>query len=72
MRYRFLPAVAIFLLTVIAFVGAVTDGHLHLDDWGYTYGCAFVKDGFSFANVLHAFRDIGNGGIWMPLTSIWP
>ena len=70
MRYRFLPAVAIFLLTVIAFVGAVTDGHLHLDDWGYTYGCAFVKDGFSFANVLHAFRDIGNGGIWMPLTSI--
>lgn len=63
-------AAFIFLLTVLAFVGAVTDGHLHLDDWGYTYGCAFVKDGFSFTNVLQAFRDIGNGGIWMPLTSI--
>ena len=70
MRCLFLSIAAIFLLTVGAFVGAITDGHLHLDDWGYTYGCAFVKDGFSFANVLHAFRDIGNGGIWMPLTSI--
>ena len=63
-------AAFIFLVTVLAFAGAVTDGHLHLDDWGYTYGCAFVKDGFSFTNVLQAFRDIGNGGIWMPLTSI--
>ena len=70
MRRLFLSVATIFLLTVFAFVGAITDGHLHLDDWGYTYGCAFVKDGFSFANVLHAFLDIGNGGIWMPLTSI--
>ena len=70
MRHSFLSAAAIFLLTVIAFVGAVTDGHLHLDDWGYTYGCAFVKDGFSVANVVKAFLDLGNGGIWMPLTSL--
>ena len=70
MRHSFLSAAAIFLLTVIAFVGAVTDGHLHLDDWGYTYGCAFVKDGFSVSNVVKAFFDLGNGGIWMPLTSL--
>ena len=70
MRHSFLSAAAIFLLTVITFVGAVTDGHLHLDDWGYTYGCAFVKDGFSVANVVKAFLDLGNGGIWMPLTSL--
>ena len=70
MRHSFLSVAIVFLLTVGVFAGAVTGGHLHLDDWGYTYGCAFVKDGFSFGNALQAFLDIGNGGIWMPLTSL--
>ena len=69
-KFNLLAAAVSFLLTVGVFVGAVTDGHLHLDDWGYTYGCAFVKDGLSLGNVLRAFCDFGNGGIWMPLTSI--
>ncbi len=63
-------AAGAFLLTVGAFAGAVTGGHLHLDDWGYTYGCAFVKDGLGAGNLLRAFSDVGNGGIWMPLTYI--
>ena len=58
-------AVAAFCLAV-----AATDSHLSLDDWGYVYGCPFVKDGLSFANIKAAFATLGHGGIWMPLTYV--
>ena len=60
------------LLGAIAALYAQTAGfvNLRLDDWGYTAGCPFVKDGFSFANVGRAFADFGNGAIWMPITYI--
>ena len=63
-------ALAVFLITLCAFAGAITGGHLHLDDWGYTYGCPFVKDGLSWNNIVRAFLDPGNGGIWMPVTYV--
>ena len=62
----------VFLLGMVCAVFAVgvTNGHLNLDDWGYTAGCAFVRGGLSPANVRAAFADLGHGGIWMPLTSV--
>lgn len=58
----------LFLVTCAVFAVGVTNGHLNLDDWGYTAGCAFVRGGLSPANVRTAFADLGHGGIWMPLT----
>ena len=43
---------------------------LRLDDHDYTYRCAFVKDGLSWANVREAFTNVRHGGIWMPVTYI--
>lgn len=65
---RGLPELLLALVTVLAFIGAFTDGHLQLDDWGYTLGCPFVKDGVSWSAIRAAFSDFGHGGIWMPLT----
>ena len=58
-----LAAVALFAPT-FGFV------NLRLDDWGYTAGCPFVKDGLSWANVKGALCDPANGAIWMPLTYV--
>ncbi len=44
--------------------------YLNLDDPNYTFNCAFVKDGLSWANVREAFRRLAYEGIWMPVTSI--
>ena len=43
---------------------------LRLDDHDYTYRCAFVKEGLSWANVREAFTNVRHGGIWMPATYI--
>ena len=43
---------------------------LRLDDPDYTYRCAFVKDGLSWANVREAFTNVRHGGIWMPVTNL--
>ena len=43
---------------------------LRLDDPDYTFRCAFVKDGLSWANVREAFTNVRHGGIWMPVTNI--
>ncbi len=43
---------------------------LRFDDHDYTYRCAFVKDGLSWANVREAFSNARHGGIWMPVTYI--
>ena len=43
---------------------------LRLDDHDYTYRCAFVKDGLSWANVREACTNVRHGGIWMPATYI--
>ena len=60
----------VFALAFALFAPSITPTHLGLDDWGYTYGCPFVKDGLSLANISAAFSTFGHGGIWMPLTSI--
>ena len=46
----------------------ITNGHVGLDDWGYTSGCPFVRGGLSWANISRAFCDFGYGAIWMPVT----
>ena len=43
---------------------------LRLDDHDYTYRCAFVKEGLSWANMREAFTNVRHGGIWMPATYI--
>ncbi len=43
---------------------------LRLDDHDYTFRCAFVKDGLSWANVREAFTNVRHGGIWMPVTYV--
>ena len=43
---------------------------LNLDDPNYTFNCAFVKDGLSWANVREAFTNVTHEAIWMPVTSI--
>ena len=43
---------------------------LRLDDPDYTFRCAFVKDGLSWANVREAFTNVRHGGIWMPATNV--
>ncbi len=43
---------------------------LNLDDPNYTFNCAFVKDGLSWANVREAFTNVTHEAIWMPVTNI--
>ena len=56
------------LPVAVVFSFGVTDGHIGFDDWGYTGGCPFVRDGFTWQNVRRAFCDFGYGAIWMPVT----
>ena len=67
---RILAAGLVVLALVVAalFSLGVTGGHIGLDDWGYTGGCPFVRDGLSASNLARAFTDIGYGAIWMPVT----
>lgn len=58
------------LILALVFSLGITDGHIGLDDWGYTSGCPFVRDGFRWGNVARAFSDLGYGAIWMPVTFI--
>ena len=44
--------------------------YLNLDDPNYTFNCAFVKDGLSWANVREAFTNVRHEAIWMPVTNI--
>lgn len=60
----------LFTTILLFFFRAVTSGHLSIDDWGYTCGCPFVKDGLSLVNIKTAFSNFSHGGIWMPLTYI--
>ena len=43
---------------------------LRFDDPDYTFNCAFVKDGLSWANVREAFTNVRHAAIWMPVTNI--
>lgn len=56
------------LFGTLLFSLSVSDGHLGLDDWGYIYGCPFVRKGVSWEGFLRACSDPGHGAIWMPLT----
>ena len=61
-------AFLIFAAAIALFIPTMDFTHLRLDDAGYTVNCPFVKGGLSIPNVVAAFADPGNGGIWMPLT----
>ena len=43
---------------------------LRFDDHDYTFRCAFVFDGLSWANVKEAFANVRHAGVWMPVTYI--
>lgn len=62
---------ALLALGVLAvFAQSVGFDFLRLDDPDYTFRCAFVRNGFTFAGVAEAFTNFRHGGIWMPLTSL--
>ena len=67
-----LGAASILLILLVWALFGQTGGfdYLRLDDHDYTYRCAFVKDGLSWANVREAFTNVRHGGIWMPVTYI--
>jgi len=58
----------VLLVTLAVFAVGITGGHLGLDDWSYTGGCPFVRDGLSVANIRAAFTSFAYCAIWMPLT----
>ena len=64
-------AMALALVVGVMSIYAQTSGFsfVRLDDQDYTFLCPFVKDGFSIANILEAFRRIDYAAIWMPITS---
>ena len=64
------PDVFIFAVVALVFAPAAVETFLNLDDFNYVAGCPFVKDGLSAGNIRAAFRTLGHGGIWMPLTSV--
>lgn len=64
------PDVFIFTAVALVFAPSAVDTFLNLDDFNYVAGCPFVKDGLSASNIRTAFRTLGHGGIWMPLTSV--
>lgn len=43
---------------------------LRFDDHDYTFRCAFVFDGLSWANLKEAFANVRHAGVWMPVTYI--
>lgn len=61
---------AVFVLVLTVFSVGITDGHITMDDWGYTYGCSFVRNGLKPQNILRAFTEIGYDAFWMPITFI--
>ena len=65
---KWLSLVAFMLPVALVFSLGVTGGHIGFDDRGYTSGCPFVRDGFTWQNVRRAFCDFGYGAIWMPVT----
>ena len=65
---RILCALLLALAVGMVFSLGVGDFHLSGDDWGYTVGCPFVKDGVSLANVGRALTDFTYCAIWMPVT----
>ena len=67
---RFLPPLLAAVAAALVFFAGVTTGHISMDDWGYIYGCPFVRDGLSAANVAAAFSQFGYDAFWMPLTFI--
>ena len=72
-RVSLLWAVASLLLVGLVWALFGQTGNfefLRLDDPDYTYRCAFVKDGLSWANVREAFTNVRHGGIWMPVTNL--
>lgn len=64
---RAISALLVFAAAAV-FSAAVTGGHISMDDWGYIYGCPFVKDGLSFRNIASSFTEIGYDAFWMPFT----
>lgn len=67
-RWHALVVLALAAVVAVVFSFGITDGHIGLDDWGYTGGCPFVRDGLTWDNVCRAFCDVGYGAIWMPVT----
>ena len=65
---RIVCALLLALAVAAVFATGVGDFHLSGDDWGYTIGCPFVKDGVSLANIGRALTDFTYCAIWMPVT----
>ena len=70
MRRFWISAVLLGCLAVLLYAPTGNFEFLRLDDHDYTFRCAFVFDGLSWANVKEAFSNFRHAGVWMPLTYI--
>lgn len=65
-----LPLLSILAVVAVVFSFGITDGHISMDDWGYIYGCPFVRGGLTLDNLVRAYTEIGYDAFWMPLTYV--
>ncbi len=70
MKKHVLPS--LFLMAAVWFLYFQTGNFefLRLDDHDYTFRCAFVREGLSWANITEAFSNARHAAIWMPVTYI--
>lgn len=54
-----LPLLSILAVVAVVFSFGITDGHISMDDWGYIYGCPFVRGGLTLDNLVRAYTEIG-------------
>lgn len=71
-RWVCLGGAGLLLVAAVWFLYAQTGQFefLRLDDHDYTFRCAFVCNGLSWANVCAAFTNLTHAAIWMPVTYI--
>ena len=61
-------AVALAVVAGLLYAPTGSFAFLRLDDHDYTFRCAFVFDGLSWANVKKALVNVRHAGVWMPIT----
>ena len=67
-RRHIVPILLLAAGVAIIYAQTASFDYVRLDDPDYTFDCAFVKNGLSWANLREAFANLRHGGIWMPVT----
>ncbi len=70
MKKYFLPSLILMAAVWFLYFQTGSFEFLRLDDHDYTFRCAFVREGLSWANIREAFSNARHAAIWMPVTYI--